>query len=219
MNKNLAGELSRRSVIRGAAAVAVSLAVGDSVLTASGAWAAEPSAPGPRVAATNPVSIDEYVRTMPASGDTTGTTTLLDGVHEEYRKAVAIFPLALPTGYAFPAESSTTEPEGESGTRFSVGTGAAEAYFFWQNATATAAYSAHLRGDHGKSSQLLSAAETGYATPVRKMYVQDTENAYIDTAINPARNGNFAPLRAQGVDHFISNASTRAVAAKAGDSF
>ena len=220
VNKNPGTGIARRSVIRGAATVAVSLAIGElGLMTSPGAWAAEPNSPARRLATTNPVSVDEYVHTMPPSGDATGTTTLLAGVHDEYRKAVAIFPLPLPTGYTFPVESSTSEPDGEAGTRFSVGTGAAEAYFFWQNATATAAYSAYLRGDHGAARSLLDAAVAGYATSVRKMVVQDPTGVFVTDSIKPARSGDFAALRAQGVDHFISNPSTRAIAARAGDTF
>lgn len=214
------GGLSRRSVIRGAAVVVASLVVADlGTLTAPHAWAADSGSTEPPTATTTPVSIDEYVRVMPQSGDTSGISTLLAGVQEEYRRAVAIFPLTLPSGYVFPAESSITEPQGKSGVRFSVGTGAGEAYFFWQNATAAAAYSAHLRGDRRSSTELLGAIANGYSTPVRKMYIQDPDERYVTSSINPARNGNFISLRAQGVDQFLANSSARAIATKAGDTF
>lgn len=156
---------------------------------------------------------------MPPSGDTRGASTSIAGVRDEYKRAIGIFPLQLPKGYAFPAESAVAEPVGQTGTQFSEGTGAAEAYFFWQNATATAAYAAYLRGDRRYSTQLLDIAESGYGTKVRKMYVSDPDNSFVIESLAPSRQGNFASLRVHGIDQFISHAPTRAIATMAGDVF
>jgi hypothetical protein len=195
------------------------MAFGATLTNAAPAMAAGHSTAAPSLAVTRPVSVDEYVRRMPPSGDSTAQTTTLSGVHDEYRTAVSIFPLQLPAGYAFPAQSSATDPAGAPGSRFSAGTGAAEAYFFWQNATAAAAYSAFLQGDHARSHQLLNALEAGYATGVRRMYWQDLNDGFLVHSIEPGHNGNFLPLRLGGLNEFTGSPIFRAIAEMAGDGF
>lgn len=219
MNHYIEGGISRRSVLQSAATIAAAMAFGGTLTNAAPAMAAGHSTAAPSLAVTRPVSVDEYVRRMPPSGDSTAQTTALSGVHDEYRTAVSVFPLQLPTGYAFPAQSSAIYPAGASGSRFSVGTGAAEAYFFWQNATAAAAYSAFLRGDRAASHQLLNAVEAGYATAVRKMCWEDPGDGYIVHSIEPGHNGNFLPLRLGGLDEFTGGPTFRAIAEMAGDGF
>ncbi len=213
-------ELSRRSVIRGAAVGLAALVLTDvGVLNAQRSWSVESPSTGPTPASTRPVSVDEYVREMPGSGDTTGAMTSLDGARSEYRKAVSIFPLLLPRGYAFPSDLGIEISEDSLARNYSVGTGGSQAFFFWQNAVAASAYAAYLRGDRATSLKVLDTAESGYSSRVREMYVVDPGMYYVANTLAPARNGNFTSLRAQGLDAFVRNEATRTIAEKAGDSF
>lgn len=149
---------------------------------------AQPERALPAVAETTPVSMDEYMASLSSEGYTD-----IVGVHDEYRRAVAIFPLPLPEGYAFPAESR--EKEDETGMRFTLGTGEVEAYTYWASATTRAAYDAHISGDTATANRHLDALEAGYDSPVGRASIDDPDRGFINDGVNPAREGNYRVLQ------------------------
>lgn len=116
-----------------------------------------------------------------------GANKFLDihGLRDEYRQAVATFPLSLPDGWSFPPESRKQD-EG-AGVLWEKGSGAAEVYFFWQFAVASAAHEAHTRGDGAQAARLLDILEAGYQTPLRRRIVEDPNGTFIVDVIGPAR--------------------------------
>lgn len=214
--------ISRRTVILGAfGAVAggMSLAAGPLATPAPAHAGVNARLGGVEVAVTNPVSVEEYSRLMPAADDSRDDWTWIDGVHEEYRRAIAVFPLLLPVGYAFPAHSQTRDDIADAPMRWSVGAGGAEAYLFWQQATATSAVAAYNRGHREAAAARLNVLEAGYVSSIRSMYVDDPSREFIRAAVAPARSGNFGALRASEAGTFLRSASNRAIAAAVGDRF
>jgi hypothetical protein len=141
-----------------------------------------------------------------------------DGVEDEFRAAAAAFPLALPDAYTWPA---TTGREYGNSAQWERGTGVVQAYFFWEGATATAAYAALERGDGAAVSAHLEALATGYASPVRSMLVDPeqpgTDSGYYRSVIAPALQGDWDTLIHAQVEPFVDNPAYRAIAAQAGD--
>ena len=161
--------------------------------------------------AMSPLPVDAYVAQFSASD---GSLPDVDAVNEEYRAAAAAFPLALPDGYAWPTE--TWLRDGQSGA-WQQGNGVAQAYFFWQTATANAAFADHIRGNDQAAAEHLDALEAGRSGPVAAMFVQDPGGGYVSQAIAPAREGDWTPLYAQDVQPFREAPSYAAVADRAGD--
>lgn len=141
-----------------------------------------------------------------------------EGVDDEFHAAAATFPLALPDGYTWPTELPRSLG---SVTEYQRGTGAAEAYLYWEAATATAAYADHRSGEPDDVAAHLEALVDGYASPVRSMYFDPeqpgTDTEYYRSVIEPALNGNFDPLTHAQVASFVTNAEYHAIAAQAGD--
>lgn len=143
----------------------------------------------------------------------------LDGeaVEDEFHAAAAAFPLELPDGYTWPTE--TLRPFGTV-SEYQRGTGAAEAYLYWEAATATAAYADHRIGDPASVAHL-EALVDGYASPVRSMYFDPeqpgTDSDYYRSVIEPALDGNFDPLVHAQVASFVTKDEWQAIAVQAGD--
>lgn len=169
----------------------------------------------PELLDTAPISVDEYVaRFSEPTGRPYGTDGL-DEVNAEYREAAQVFPFALPDGYAFPAESwlrGRALPDG-----WQPGDGVAEAYIFWQKATATAAFNDHLRNDQAAASAHLDALTAGYDSAVRAMFVDDDDLAYLDEVVAPAYEGDFDRIYTDDAYRFLKNETYEAVVAHAGD--
>lgn len=167
MNNFNGKSVSRRTLLYAAAAGSGALLGG--LASVSGATAASTSA------------VSQGGRTI------SGADAVLDihGVRAEYRQAIAAFPLNLPDGWSFPPESRKQD-EG-SGVTWEKGNGAAEAYFFWQFAVASAAQEAHLRGEEVEATRFLDVLESGYETPLRRSVVEDPEGVFIAEVIRPAR--------------------------------
>ena len=129
---------------------------------------------------------------VPVAGQTAGTAAFTDiqGVWAEYGEAIANFPLALPEGWSFPAESAMRNSEPD--VQWEVGCGNTEAYLCWQRAVATAAHEAHQRGDHDEADRLLDLLEAGYDSPTRRAVIKDPDNAFLAMAVRPARSADGA---------------------------
>jgi hypothetical protein len=125
-------------------------------------------------------------------GSVVDNFTDLEGIRAEYRAAIATFPLKLPTGWVFPAESSLRDPD--SNALWERGNGRAEAYFFWQRSVASEAYRAHLRGDDALAVSYLDVLENGYDTTTRRAVLNDPNNDLVLHAIRPARGRDFSGL-------------------------
>lgn len=169
----------------------------------------------PELLDTTPISVDEYVaRFSEPTGRPYGTDGI-DEVNAEYREAAQVFPFALPDGYAFPAETwllGRSLPEG-----WQQGDGIAEAYTFWQKATATAAFNDHLRNDQAAASAHLDALAAGYDSAVRAMFVEDPDLAYLEEVVAPAYGGDFDRIYTDDAYRFLGNETYEAVVAHAGD--
>ncbi|MGM1029677.1 MAG: hypothetical protein ACQEWM_07350 [Actinomycetota bacterium] len=182
------------------------------------AWeaAAAEASPGPvELLDTTPITADAYVaRFSDTSGQPYGTEGI-DDVNAEYREAAQVFPLALPDGYAFPAEArfmGRSLPDG-----WQRGDGVAEAFSFWRQATATAAFNDHLRGDQQAAEVHLDALAAGYDSPVRAMFVADPDLAYLEQTVAPAYEGNFDRIYLDDAQRFLGWDGYAAVSAHAGD--
>ncbi|GEK79054.1 hypothetical protein ABA31_04050 [Agrococcus baldri] len=182
---------------------------------------AAPSAPDPLHAPveldTTPISAEEYVERFSVTDGRSYGTDGLDEVNAEYREAARVFPFALPQGYAFPGETwliGQNLPDG-----WHEGDGYAQAYVFWQKATAAAAYyDFRYRGGEGPGATVhLDALAEGYDSDVRAMYVDDPELTYLDEVVAPAREGNFDALYAEDLHHFLGNETYAAVLDRAGE--
>jgi hypothetical protein len=170
--------MSRRSLLQAAAAGSAVL-IG-SILTASPARAAS-----------------SLGMTSSSASSDLGRFTDIAGVHSEYRDAIAAYPLPLPPGWTFPAESQ--QRDGSVVGQWERGSGQAEAYFYWQRANAVAAYEAYLRGDPTEAERLLDVLAYGYNSPVRKAVLEDPENVFLREALPAARATQLA--RGAGVDY------------------
>lgn len=165
----------------------------------------------PDLLETTPIPTDEYVDRFtvdPAPLDG------LDAVNAEYRDAARVFPLALPDGWAFPADSGLIGQSLPDGWQH--GDGYAQAFAFWRAATATAAF-ADFNRDTSDVAAHLDALTAGYDSPVRAMYVDDPELTYLVEVVAPAYEGNVDQLWFQEVRHVYGNPIYEAVAAHADD--
>lgn len=217
------------AVVTVAALAACSSADADPAATAPAPPTAAPTAsaePTPAVVPSplperDPASVDEYVDRFSYSAEDYADSEWLDngGVEAEFREAAVAFPFELPERYWWPETSwlaSSSDP-----ARSEPGSGVVQAYFFWQMATATAAYADHLRGDEAAASDHLAALADGYASPVRSMYLDPeqpgTESSYYQGVIETAMQGDWDALVEVEVDLFLGNDAYRAIAAEAGD--
>lgn len=180
VSRNSQVAVSRRAILQIAAA-----GTGILILQPAAAFAATP---------TNSLEkrsdvLSAYIAMTSDSG-----VTDLNGIRAEYRAAAAIFPLDLPPGWVFPAESSlyNTEPD----VQWQRGGGAAEAYLYWQSAVATAAYHAYLGGDSSGVEHYLDTLESGYNSAVRRAVLEDVANEFITVKIVTARNADAGALAA-----------------------
>ncbi|WP_341941512.1 hypothetical protein [Microbacterium sp. LWH10-1.2] len=175
-------EFSRRSMLK-RAGVAAGL----------GVIAAFSSLPlGESVASANSKSPDHanpVDNGRPAEGGS-GLTDLA-GIHAEYLAAVATFPFALPKGVIFPAASSIASASPDA--RWERGTGRSEAYFFWHEATVSAAEEASARGDVAESHRLLDTLDAGYESNLRKAVWEDAVGLFASKK-DLARKGDFKSL-------------------------
>ena len=204
-------EVSRRGFMRNALVASAVAAF------ASAAWGARPTSAAADTAS-DAEATAEYVQELPAA-DSTTDWTFLDGVHDEYLRAVETFPFPLPDGYVFPSKSRWREPAGEANVRFSIGTGGAEAYMFWAGACSTAAFAAYRRGDADRAEFLLGTLEEGLRSSLHPMYVVDPDMVFINDTIVPATHGDYSALRGACIDPFIADPVCRSIAASAGDRF
>lgn len=220
MPKYIGDGVSRRNVLRGAVLVtSISMAAGlATVLDDDAATAASGTDEMlPPLATTRPVAAEQYVATMPHGGRG-NALVLIDRVHAEYERAVSSFPQPLPPRYAFPAQSRFQDsPEEKEPVQYEPGLGGAEAYMFWQNATATAAYAAQSRGDMRLATSYIDTIEATYASPIRKLYFDDPKNVYITDVLSPARNGDYLAVLESDVEPFLNYPPFRAIANAAGD--
>ncbi len=180
--------------------------------------AAPTAAAPPGLSAETEAAVAEYVDRFSSETGTDSVWLDAAGVEDEFREAAAAFPLALPDGYSWP---TSTGQEYGNAAQWERGTGAVQAYFFWEGATATAAYAAHERGDGGAASVHLESLAAGYASPVRSMLV-DPEQPRTDSGDNraviaPAIDGDWEALIRAQVEPFIENPVYGAIAAQAGD--
>ncbi len=192
---------------------------------ASASLSAAPTAPSEPTTAAHPglsaeteAAVAEYVDRFSSEAEADSVWLDAAGVEDEFREAAAAFPLALPDGYSWP---TSTGQEYGNAAQWERGTGAVQAYFFWEGATATAAYAAHERGDGGAVSAHLESLAAGYASPVRSMLVDPeqpgTDSGYYRSVIAPAIDGDWEALIRAQVEPFIENPVYRAIAAQAGD--
>lgn len=130
--------------------------------------------------------------------------TDLHGVREEYRQALAVFPLRFPEGFQIPAESQLSE-QGEP-AQWERGIGKAEVYIRWQEAAAAAAFAAWSRKDSAGAIEWLDAIQAGYESIGCKVGVVNPSAPFADerisartaAAVDPlsaARRGDFSLLR------------------------
>lgn len=182
------------------------------------AWeaAAAEARPGPvELLSTTPIPADDYVaRFSDMSGQPYGPEGA-DAVNAEYREAAQSFPFTLPEGYAFPAVArfvGRSLPDG-----WQRGDGVAEAFIFWRQATATAAFNDHLRGDQQAAEVHLDALAAGYDSAVRAMFVEDAELGYLEQTVRPAYEGNFDRIYLDDAQRFLAWDGYAAVSAHAGD--
>lgn len=178
------------------------------------AWeeAADAVRPGPvpELLETTAIPVDEYVARFGASS---GALEDAAAVNAEYREAARVFPLALPDGWAFPADCWLVDRRvGE----WQQGDGAEQAYLFWQMATATAAFHDYL-GDRSAASAHLDALAAGYDSPVRAMSIDDPDLDYLTRVVEPAREGNFDELYSADAHRLLGWPEYAAVAERAGD--
>lgn len=117
--------------------------------------------------------------------------TDLAGIHAEYLSAIAAFPFVLPAGAVFPAASSLRDSV--SGEMWERGAGEAEAYFFWHDATVSAAEDAANRGNDDEARQLLSALESAFKSAKRQAVWEDTDEV-LSSRIAKAKKGDFSAL-------------------------
>ena len=115
---------------------------------------------GVDIVSTLPMSEDDYV----AEFSSRVGWLSFDEFQAEYREAAAVFPLILPESYAFPVDLVLPGLDDRDG-EWEAGSGAAQAFFVWDGATATAAYAAHERGDDALATSLLDAYEAGHTSP------------------------------------------------------
>ncbi|CAN7406946.1 hypothetical protein LJR042_002562 [Microbacterium maritypicum] len=206
-------KVSRRQLLTGSAIAAGLVVLGPA---ATGAAASSTTSRVPSgTSAPGTSSADAYLRAFPSSHE--AATTDLSGVHAEYEAAVAVFPLTLPRGYVFRTKSLASNPPGEVDVRWRVGSGGAEAFLFWAGAMATAAYAAHNRGDAEGARAHLDSLESGYISNVGRSCVEDYENVFVATAVQPAKNGDFDSLRRTSIAEFLSDPVSREIARNAGD--
>lgn len=174
--------------------------------------AADAARPGPppELLETTPVAVDEFLaRFAPANAPLADAAA----VNAEYQEAARAFPLALPDGWAFPADSRIVDRRVGD---WHVGDGAALAFEFWQNATATAAFADQYgSADGGDSTAHLDALSAGYNSPLRAAYVDDP--GYLDRVVAPAYEGNLDNLYRENVDRFQGRPDHAAIAELAGD--
>lgn len=167
--------------------------------------------PVPELLDTTPMPVDEYVARFSASS---GTLDSVEAVQAEYREAAQVFPLALPDGYAFPTDSWL---RGDDGGSWQQGNGVVQAYFYWQMATATAAFHDHVRGDQSAAEVHLDALAAGYDSSVRAMFVEDPDLGFIERTVAPAYQGDFDHIYTDEARHFLGHHEYAAVSAHAGD--
>lgn len=122
--------------------------------------------------------------------------TDIGGVWAEYRQVIVDYPLSLPVGWSFPAES--TQRDSVPGGMWEKGSGEAEAYFYWQRAAAAVAYEAHLGGDHEGANHLLDVLEVGYNSSTRRAVIEDPDNIFVTEALRPARSVGTAKATSSG---------------------
>jgi hypothetical protein len=144
-------------------------------------------------------------RRLPSEGGEVADSSrflTIEEVRAEYRAEIVDFPLSLPAGWSFPPESKREDTV--PGALWEEGNGTAEAYFFWQYATAAAAQQAHSRGDDFEADRFLDALEAGYGSPTRRAVLDDPEAVFIREAVQPARRGNVAARGAGGGRDFTT---------------
>jgi hypothetical protein len=186
--------LSRRTLLHIAATGAGALWVGGGLAQASPALGLESARERQPDIEKHVGAIDAHAAAPPAAGFTD-----IAGIRDEYRKAIAAFPLLLPAGWVFPPESRLSEAE--PGMQWERGAAAAEAYFFWQGAVVSEAEAAHARGDEASAARLLDSLEAGYRSSVRRAVLEDPDDGFLGGAtrrggpVHAARNGDFSALR------------------------
>ncbi|MBD8478950.1 hypothetical protein [Microbacterium sp. CFBP 8794] len=109
----------------------------------------------------------------------------LEQVWAEYKDAIARFPLALPSGWSFPADSALRSAVPDAS--WEVGSGESEAYLVWQEAVAFAANEAQSRGDLDEADRMLSLLEAGYSSNTRKRALEDPNQIIMTDALDAAR--------------------------------
>ncbi|WP_139327462.1 hypothetical protein [Microbacterium sp. RURRCA19A] len=169
------GALSRRALLRVA-------------LIGAGALTGAIAAPTAASAATE--------RSIPTNRIDTSPRPIFVGLEEvraEYKEAVRTFPLALPQGWSFPADSSAGQTDSPSSqaapSLWEKGFGHVEVFMYWLSAVAAAACDAHARSDNQSADELLDLLEAGFATPQRRMAIPDPENLLLGLLVDPARGG------------------------------
>lgn len=158
--------------------------------TAAGAAALLLESPDRAGAALRPSGSPDHSE---SAGIPEGVTDLA-GVQAEYAETVQRWPFALPDGFVMPPVSRLSDGGGAR-SYWSHGSGVAEAYLYWSEATAGAAYAAYRTGAEGLSGEHLDALVSVYDSQLVRSVIDDPERNYVRGVVEPAQlHRNYGPL-------------------------